>query len=71
MFDLNTLSRQHRVFVPPSLLQVRPGIITKDSDGRVKCIPIYSRIVSLFAEQNVLQVGFGLGGHGILLHCIM
>jgi translation initiation factor 2 gamma subunit (eIF-2gamma) len=35
---------------------VRPGIITKDSEGRVKCIPIYSRIVSLFAEQNELQV---------------
>jgi hypothetical protein len=40
----------------PDHTQVRPGIITKDSDGRVKCIPIYSRIVSLFAEQNELQV---------------
>ena len=47
--------------------QVRPGIITKDSEGRVKCIPIYSRIVSLFAEQNELQyaVPGGLIGVGL------
>jgi translation initiation factor 2 gamma subunit (eIF-2gamma) len=48
-------------------LQVRPGIITKDNEGRVKCIPIYSRIVSLFAEQNELQyaVPGGLIGAGL------
>jgi translation initiation factor 2 subunit 3 len=46
---------------------VRPGIITKDNEGRVKCIPIYSRIVSLFAEQNELQyaVPGGLIGVGL------
>jgi translation initiation factor 2 gamma subunit (eIF-2gamma) len=46
---------------------VRPGIITKDADGRVKCIPIYSRIVSLFAESNELQyaVPGGLIGVGL------
>jgi translation initiation factor 2 subunit 3 len=32
-------------------IEVRPGIITKDAEGRVKCIPVYSRVVSLFAEQ--------------------
>ncbi|KAF6264312.1 eukaryotic translation initiation factor 2 gamma [Scenedesmus sp. NREL 46B-D3] len=48
-------------------IEVRPGIITKDNEGRVKCIPIYSRIVSLFAEQNELQyaVPGGLIGVGL------
>lgn len=32
-------------------VEVRPGIITKDAEGRVKCIPVFSRVVSLFAEQ--------------------
>jgi translation initiation factor 2 subunit 3 len=52
---------------PCHCCQVRPGIITKDSEGRVKCIPIYSRIVSLFAEQNELQfaVPGGLIGVGL------
>jgi len=36
-------------------IEVRPGIVTKDKNGRVKCIPIFSRIVSLHAEQNDLQ----------------
>jgi hypothetical protein len=46
---------------------VRPGIITKDAEGRVKCLPIYSRIVSLFAESNELQyaVPGGLIGVGL------
>jgi len=48
-------------------VEVRPGIITKDAEGRVKCIPIYSRIVSLFAESNELQyaVPGGLIGVGL------
>lgn len=36
-------------------VEVRPGIVTKDSDGTVKVTPIFSRIISLFAEQNPLQ----------------
>jgi len=36
-------------------IEVRPGIIAKDSEGKLTCKPIYSRIVSLFAEQNDLQ----------------
>jgi translation initiation factor 2 subunit 3 len=53
--------------MPCYSFQVRPGIITKDNEGRVKCIPIYSRIVSLFAEQNELQyaVPGGLIGVGL------
>ena len=47
-------------------VEVRPGIIQKDAEGRVTCTPIYSRIVSLFAEQNPLQfaVPGGLIGVG-------
>lgn len=36
-------------------VEVRPGLVSKDRDGKLKCQPIYSRIVSLFAEQNDLQ----------------
>jgi len=48
-------------------VEVRPGIITKDAEGRVKCIPVFSRVVSLFAEQNELQyaVPGGLIGVGL------
>jgi translation initiation factor 2 subunit 3 len=47
-------------------IEVRPGIVAKDSQGRIKCTPIFSRIVSLFAEQNPLQyaVPGGLIGVG-------
>jgi translation initiation factor 2 gamma subunit (eIF-2gamma) len=38
------------------LIEVRPGIVTKDKNGNVKCIPIFSSIVSLFAEHNDLKV---------------
>mmetsp|Transcript_11462 Transcript_11462/g.20734 ORF Transcript_11462/g.20734 Transcript_11462/m.20734 type:complete len:467 (-) Transcript_11462:100-1500(-) len=47
-------------------IEVRPGIVTKGADGAVKCLPVFSRIVSLFAEQNELQyaVPGGLIGVG-------
>ncbi|KAJ3182216.1 hypothetical protein HDU85_003258 [Gaertneriomyces sp. JEL0708] len=47
-------------------IEVRPGIVTKDADGKVKCQPIYSRIVTLLAEQNQLKfaVPGGLIGVG-------
>jgi translation initiation factor 2 gamma subunit (eIF-2gamma) len=32
-------------------IEVRPGLVSKDSDGKLTCKPIKSRIVSLFAEQ--------------------
>lgn len=41
-------------------IEVRPGIVTKDAQGEVTCIPIYSRIVSLYAEHNDLKVGRGI-----------
>ncbi|KAL4401768.1 eukaryotic translation initiation factor 2 subunit gamma [Malassezia pachydermatis] len=47
-------------------IEVRPGIVTKDTEGKIHCRPIYSRIVSLLAEQNELQfaVPGGLIGVG-------
>ena len=34
---------------------MRPGIVSKTSDGKILCQPIQSRVISLFAEQNDLQ----------------
>lgn len=47
-------------------IEIRPGIIVKDDSGNITCTPIYSRIVSLYAEQNELQfaVPGGLIGVG-------
>merc|ERR1719453_2581969 len=47
-------------------IEIRPGIVTKDSNGRSICKPIRSRIMSLAAEQNSLQfaVPGGLIGVG-------
>lgn len=47
-------------------IEVRPGIVTKDDAGGVKCTPIFSTIISLYAETNDLQyaVPGGLIGVG-------
>lgn len=47
-------------------IEVRPGIVMQDQEGRVKCQPIFSRIISLLAESNQLQfaVPGGLIGVG-------
>ncbi|KAG8871052.1 Eukaryotic translation initiation factor 2 subunit 3 [Tulasnella sp. 331] len=47
-------------------IEVRPGIVTKDDDGKVRCRPIFSKIVTLLAENNQLQfaVPGGLIGVG-------
>lgn len=47
-------------------IEVRPGIVTKDQAGSVKCVPIKSKIISLFAEHNSLRyaVPGGLIGVG-------
>jgi translation initiation factor 2 subunit 3 len=47
-------------------IEVRPGIVARDAEGNVKCVPIFSKIVSLFAERNDLQfaVPGGLIGVG-------
>ncbi|KAJ7703627.1 elongation factor Tu GTP binding domain-containing protein [Mycena rosella] len=36
-------------------IEIRPGVMTKDSTGRTHCKPLFSRIVSLHAEANTLQ----------------
>ena len=36
-------------------IEIRPGIISKDTSGKLKCQPIFSKIVSMHAEQNDLQ----------------
>ena len=50
-------------------IEIRPGIVSKDKEGKLKCFPIYSKIVSLFAEQNQLQyaVPGGLIGVGTMV----
>ena len=47
-------------------IEVRPGLVSKDSEGKMTCKPIRSKIVSLFAEQNDLMyaVPGGLIGVG-------
>ena len=36
------------------IVEIRPGIVSKDPNGQKKISPIYSRIVSLKAENNDL-----------------
>eukprot|EP01006_Ploeotia_vitrea_P052052 TRINITY_DN67636_c7_g2_i2.p1 TRINITY_DN67636_c7_g2~~TRINITY_DN67636_c7_g2_i2.p1 ORF type:complete len:502 (-),score=51.67 TRINITY_DN67636_c7_g2_i2:1017-2468(-) len=47
-------------------IEVCPGIMSKDAHGAIKCTPIRSKVVSLFAEENELQyaVPGGLIGVG-------
>ncbi|CAL1543062.1 unnamed protein product [Lymnaea stagnalis] len=47
-------------------IEVRPGVVSRDQDGKLTCRPILSKIISLFAEQNDLQyaVPGGLIGVG-------
>ena len=50
-------------------IEIRPGVVTKDSEGKMTCKPIFSRIVSLFAEQNDLKFAVPGGLIGITLSC--
>ncbi|PIG88313.1 translation initiation factor EF-2 gamma subunit [Aspergillus arachidicola] len=47
-------------------VEIRPGLVTKDENGKIQCRPIFSRVVSLFAEHNDLKfaVPGGLIGVG-------
>ena len=49
-------------------IELRPGITTKAEDGTVKCTPIYSRVQSLYAENNDLQ--FAVPGMSHMFQCI-
>lgn len=48
-------------------IEVRPGLVSKDSEGKITCRPIFSRIVSLFAEQNELQFAVPGGLIGVYI----
>lgn len=54
------------IIVIDIFIQVRPGLVSKDAEGKLTCRPIFSRIVSLYTEQNELQfaVPGGLIGVG-------
>lgn len=54
------------VFKIDDEIEIRPGIVTNDDNGRIQCRPIFSKIVSLFAEHNDLKfaVPGGLIGVG-------
>ncbi|KAL8655707.1 MAG: hypothetical protein Q9210_000729 [Variospora velana] len=47
-------------------IEIRPGLVTKDDQGKIRCRSIFSRVVSLFAEHNDLKfaVPGGLIGVG-------
>ena len=36
-------------------VEIRPGLVTKDEQGKIRCRPIFSRVISLFAEHNDLK----------------
>uniref|UniRef100_A0A2K5DXZ2 Initiation factor eIF2 gamma C-terminal domain-containing protein n=1 Tax=Aotus nancymaae TaxID=37293 RepID=A0A2K5DXZ2_AOTNA len=36
-------------------IEGRPGTVSKDSEGKLMCKPVFSKMVSLFAEHNDLQ----------------
>jgi translation initiation factor 2 subunit 3 len=46
-------------------IEIRPGVVTKDDEGKMTCKPIFSRIVTLFAEQNDLKFAVPGGLIGI------
>ena len=50
-------------------IEIRPGRYSRLANGEVKCTPLFSRIISLFAETNDLQyaVPGGLIGVGTLI----
>lgn len=50
-------------------IEVRPGLVSKDSEGKLTCKPIFSRIVSLFAEQNSLEFAVPGGLIGKYARC--
>jgi len=52
-------------------IEVRPGIVSKDTEGKLTCKPIFSRIMSLFAEQNDLNYAVPGGLIGMLQQTVL
>ncbi|KAJ7430417.1 hypothetical protein B0H11DRAFT_2135899 [Mycena galericulata] len=46
-------------------IEVRPGVVTKDSAGHMRCTPLRSRIMSLHAENNLLDFAMPGGLIGV------
>ncbi|KAJ5907424.1 hypothetical protein N7495_000106 [Penicillium taxi] len=46
-------------------IEIRPGLVTKDQEGKIQCRPIFSRIESLFAEANPLKLAVPGGLIGV------
>eukprot|EP00752_Nemacystus_decipiens_P009270 g8282.t1 len=65
-FDVNKPGEEVEHLRGGDEIEVRPGIVTKDPEGNVRCEPIFSKILSLYAEQNDLKfaVPGGLIGVG-------
>jgi translation initiation factor 2 subunit 3 len=36
-------------------IEIRPGLVTREEDGKIVARPLFSRVVSLFAEHNDLK----------------
>ncbi|KAF2725540.1 eukaryotic translation initiation factor 2 subunit gamma [Polychaeton citri CBS 116435] len=49
-------------------IEIRPGIVSRDDKGNVQCRPIFSRVVSLFAESNNLKFAVPGGLIGVGTH---
>lgn len=48
-------------------IEVRPGIVSKDAEGKLMCKPIFSKVLSLCTEQNDLMYAVPGGLIGKLL----
>lgn len=46
-------------------IEIRPGIVSKNSEGKIEAKPIQTRVVSLFAEQNDLRIAVPGGLIGV------
>jgi translation initiation factor 2 subunit 3 len=46
-------------------IEIRPGIVSKNEDGSVRCLPLTSRIVALRADENALQYAIPGGLIGV------
>ena len=46
-------------------IEIRPGLIRKQDDGRTVCSPIFSRVTSLYADQNDLEFAIPGGLLGV------
>ncbi|CAI9118636.1 OLC1v1020234C1 [Oldenlandia corymbosa var. corymbosa] len=47
------------------IIELRPGLTQKYANNKWMCIPLYTRVVSLFSEQNELQIAVPGGLIGV------